>query len=135
MPLIERHELAGKLFHTLMQRELDAARAELLQKRTELETVREQKQEITDELAWVVKDLLRLKKKDNNDRCQSWLLSSQGLSTVLAKQNSARAKQAGRSQTPRSMGTPSPTDSSSIGLQTVKGRWSSQSFQKALSTG
>lgn len=71
-----------------MQRELAAARAELLQKDTELETVREQNREITDELAWVVKDLLRLKKKDNDDRCQSWLLSSQGLSTVLAKPGS-----------------------------------------------
>ena len=72
----------------ISQRELAAARAELLQKDKELETVRAQNREITDELAWVVKDLLRLKKKDNDDRCQSWLLSSQGLSTVLAKQSS-----------------------------------------------
>lgn len=73
----------------VMQKDLTAARAQLLHKDTELETLREQVRELTDELAWVVKDLLRLKKKDNDDRCQSWLLSSQGLSTVLAKQHKA----------------------------------------------
>lgn len=76
-----------------MQRELTAVRAELLQKDIELDNIRQQNREITDELAWVVKDLLRLKNKDNDDKCQSWLLSSQGLSTVLAKQSSVPLQQ------------------------------------------
>jgi hypothetical protein len=78
-----------------VQKELEAARAEVLQKEAELELVREQNREITEELAWVVKDLLRLKKKDNDDRCQSWLLSSQGLSTVLAKRNCESVQEQG----------------------------------------
>lgn len=67
-----------------MQRDLVAARTQIVRKDAELEVLKEQNKEVTDELSWVVKDLLRLKKADVNERCRTWLLSSQGLSTVLA---------------------------------------------------
>jgi chromosome segregation ATPase len=77
--------MAHVIIAGVLQRELNAAKAQLQRKDTELEALREQCKEVTDELAWVVKDLLRLRKRDTDDRCRSWLLSSQGLSTVLAQ--------------------------------------------------
>lgn len=72
-----------------LQRDLTAARAQIVRKDAEIEVLKEQNKEITDELSWVVKDLLRLKKADVDERCRTWLLSSQGLSTVLATKKDA----------------------------------------------
>lgn len=60
-----------------------------MRKDAEIEVLKEQNKEVTDELSWVVKDLLRLKKADVDERCKTWLLSSQGLSTVLATKQDA----------------------------------------------
>eukprot|EP00892_Ulva_mutabilis_P005967 jgi/Ulvmu1/3742/UM173_0015.1 len=81
------HALTDKL-----ERDLVASRAQLVRKDAEIEVLKEHNKEITDELAWVVKDLLRLKQADVHDRCRSWLLSSQGLSTVLASRDGPENK-------------------------------------------
>jgi hypothetical protein len=79
-----------------LQREASLAKAHLQQKDREIELLKEQNNEITEELAWVVKDLLRLKKVETDQRCHSWLLSSEGLSTVLAHPNNVTRPSKGR---------------------------------------
>lgn len=72
-----------------LQRDLLMARAQIVRKDAEIEVLKEQNKEVTDELSWVLKDLLRFKKADVDDRCRTWLQSSQGLSTILASKGCA----------------------------------------------
>jgi hypothetical protein len=72
-----------------MQAELAACKAQLHRKTSEVTKLHDQNIEIVGELAWVVKDLLRLKKLENEGRCMAWLEGSKGLSTVLKGQTNS----------------------------------------------
>jgi hypothetical protein len=76
-----------------VQSQLATCRAELKAKQQEVVSLQEQNAEVTAELAWAVKDLLRLRQQDNNKRCLAWLQDCSGLSTVraAADQNDAEA--------------------------------------------
>ena len=75
----------GARLNALSMQDNAAGRSEMQkQHAADVESLREQNTELTAELAWAVKDLLRLRAQENKGRCLEWLLRSEGLSTVRA---------------------------------------------------
>ena len=64
------------------ERALKACEKQLHQETTQVASVREQNQELASELAWALRDLLRLRLACNETKCVQWLQGAAGLSSV-----------------------------------------------------
>jgi hypothetical protein len=73
-----------------LQTELAIAKAQLIKASAENKALRTQNDEINTELAWVIKDLFRLKQQETAGRCLAWLQEAEGLSTVRVLPENAK---------------------------------------------
>jgi hypothetical protein len=67
-----------------LQLEPASCKAQMRKQEAEIAALQEQNCEVTAELAWAIKELLRLKQQENQGRCLAWLQDSAGLSSVRA---------------------------------------------------
>lgn len=81
---VRRPEEVRVTTYVRAQAELAACKVQLRGRDAEAASLREANGELTAELAWATKELLRLKQQENNGRCLAWLQDSAGLSSVLA---------------------------------------------------
>jgi hypothetical protein len=70
------------VFMASLQAELAVAKSQLDKASAENQALRIQNEEVNTELAWVVKDLFRLKQQETANRCFAWLYEAEGLSSI-----------------------------------------------------